>query len=137
MTPCTRCRRHLAAATSTCPFCGASQRMGLAGRVMSSVGGSVTMVVLSACYGVPYDEKDTTYYTDLDRYPTDTDTDTTPVVDVDEDGWSPPEDCDDANAAVNPDATEDCANAIDDDCDTTTDLDDPDCAGTPGGGTTN
>jgi len=39
-----------------------------------------------------------------------------PIVDVDKDGFSPPEDCDDGDPLVNPDATEVC-NFIDDDCD--------------------
>ncbi len=40
-----------------------------------------------------------------------------PIVDVDMDGFSPPEDCDDGDPLVNPGATEVC-NFIDDDCDT-------------------
>ena len=42
------------------------------------------------------------------------------------------EDCDDTNAAVNPDAAEDCGNQIDDDCDGDIDTADSDCAGVDG-----
>lgn len=37
-------------------------------------------------------------------------------VDEDEDGWATPDDCDDGNPAVNPDAEEVCGNGVDDDC---------------------
>ena len=42
------------------------------------------------------------------------------TVDEDSDGWSEGRDCDDANAAINPDADEVC-NGVDDDCDGATD----------------
>jgi hypothetical protein len=41
----------------------------------------------------------------------------TGVIDVDGDGFSPPIDCNDENAALNPDAVEICGNDVDDDCD--------------------
>ena len=91
------------------------------------MGGTVTMVVLSACYGVGYDDK----YPDSGAtiYPTDTG-----PVDADQDGVPVGRDCDDNNAAVNPGVPEDCGNAIDDDCDERIDAADPDCqTGTPGG----
>lgn len=37
--------------------------------------------------------------------------------DCDDDGWAPPDDCDDDDPDVNPDADEICNNDIDDDCD--------------------
>jgi hypothetical protein len=44
-------------------------------------------------------------------------TSTLPPVDADGDGAFLPMDCDDADAAVSPDATEACGNGVDDDCD--------------------
>lgn len=41
------------------------------------------------------------------------------------------DDCDDANAAVNPGATEQCADNLDNDCDGTIDCGDPDCTNAP------
>jgi hypothetical protein len=43
------------------------------------------------------------------------------MADSDNDGFEPPEDCDDTNADVNPDAEEACGNLVDDDCDGATD----------------
>jgi bacillopeptidase F (M6 metalloprotease family) len=52
--------------------------------------------------------------------------------DSDEDGYPADYcgggDCDDLNPAVNPDATENCSNLIDDDCDEAIDCADPDCS---------
>ena len=70
---------------------------------MMLVGAVVTPFVLAACYGMP------------------------PGEDRDGDGWDEYMDCDDDNAAVNPDAAEDCGNAIDDDCDGAIDDADTDC----------
>jgi len=63
-----------------------------------------------------------------------------PCNDIDEDGYGDPAnpacdhpelDCNDGNSAINPGASEDCGNTIDDDCDGLTDDDDPDCGGAP------
>jgi hypothetical protein len=48
-------------------------------------------------------------------------------MDDDGDGYTTATDCNDANDAVHPDATEDCGNGIDDDCDMLTDGEDADC----------
>jgi len=53
--------------------------------------------------------------------------DTGQNVDNDGDGFTANEDCDDDDAARNPDAVEDCTNEVDDDCDGDVDFDDSDC----------
>jgi len=51
--------------------------------------------------------------------------------DVDGDGYSACDgDCEDGDASVNPEGTEDCDNGLDDDCDGATDGDDEECGGT-------
>src|SRR4029453_7709789 len=50
---------------------------------------------------------------DTDR---DTDADTDPGADADKDGYTADVDCDDADPAVHPDATETCGNDKDDNC---------------------
>jgi len=56
-------------------------------------------------------------------------------LDADNDGYQPPacggSDCDDSNAAVNPDADEICDDTIDNDCNGDTDDDDAACQGCP------
>jgi len=48
--------------------------------------------------------------------------------DTDRDGYSVNEgDCDDGNPDVNPGAREDCEDGIDNDCDMTLDMEDPQC----------
>jgi hypothetical protein len=52
--------------------------------------------------------------------------DDTALQDADADGFFADEDCDDNDAAVNPDATEICDDEIDNDCDELIDADDVD-----------
>ncbi len=54
-----------------------------------------------------------------------------PAVDADNDGFSPPEDCDDTDQFVFPGAEEFCDNGVDDDCDGDVDGDDDECEDTP------
>jgi hypothetical protein len=51
--------------------------------------------------------------------------------DADGDGFGAAEDCDDADADVNPGAAEDCEGGVDDDCDGALDCEDADCATAP------
>jgi hypothetical protein len=48
-------------------------------------------------------------------------------IDEDLDGFSPPQDCDDANSAVSPAAPEVCDDGLDNDCDGATDAGDSSC----------
>jgi hypothetical protein len=52
--------------------------------------------------------------------------------DNDADGYFSPQDCDDFNMAVNPDAPEVCGDHIDNNCDGKRDCKDPVCATQPG-----
>lgn len=49
------------------------------------------------------------------------------TLDWDEDGYPSDTDCNDREAAIHPEAPEDCTNNLDDDCDTLIDEADPDC----------
>lgn len=54
--------------------------------------------------------------------------------DGDGDGYDTVTDCNDANAAVHPDAAEVCGDDLDNDCDLAVDAADADCGGGSGGG---
>ncbi|MEY3212958.1 MAG: putative metal-binding motif [Pseudomonadota bacterium] len=119
---CPRCDRHLLHAEAECPFCGgATQDLTSQARLVMASG--VTMIVLAACYGVPYE------VSKLPDTPHDTNgwEDTSPLADADGDGVARVIDCDDDNPDVFPRQIEDCADGIDNDCDTFIDADDPDC----------
>ncbi|MCK6518171.1 hypothetical protein L6R46_24320 [Myxococcota bacterium] len=121
MTLCPRCDRHLLHNETECPFCGGSTQS-LASQARLVMASGAMMIVLAACYGVPPDFKV------LDA-PRDTDgrEDTDPLTDADGDGVARVIDCDDNNPDVYPRQIEDCADGLDNDCDTFTDADDPDC----------
>lgn len=113
MTPCETCKRHLRAGETICPFCGEKVRS-TPSRVLRTLVSGASMVVLAACYGPS-----------VDKFETGACLDDTGLCDSDGDGWSESQgDCDDANAAVNPDAAETCDDGVDNDCDTLIDLDD-------------
>ena len=110
MVLCEGCNRYHMEADA-CPFCTARparSRVGLGALVM----GALTPVVLAACYGMP---------------PMDDTADTAAPVDLDGDSFTADVDCDDTNEAIYPGAVEDCGDAVDNDCDTLVDEDDPDC----------
>ena len=52
------------------------------------------------------------------------------ATDDDDDGWASDVDCNDKDAAVNPDAYEVCGDSADNDCDGAVDGADPDCGST-------
>ncbi|MFT4624985.1 MAG: hypothetical protein ACI8PZ_003651 [Myxococcota bacterium] len=113
MIQCTACDRHHRMSESACPFC---QRPSFARRSLHTLGGVVTTLVLSACYGPPPgDYKGET-----------ADTNDTGLVDADADGYTSDVDCDDADAAINPGAEEVCDDVKDNDCDLLIDADDVD-----------
>lgn len=116
MVPCPSCNRHLRAADASCPFCGATRALPF-GRAFQAIGGAVTTLVLAACYGAPPGS--------FDKVEPDTAMDT--AVDADDDGFGADVDCDDANAAINPDAAEVCDDEVDNDCDDAVDAADTDC----------
>jgi hypothetical protein len=51
------------------------------------------------------------------------------IADHDEDGFDEVDDCNDANAAVHPNAAEVCTDGLDNDCDLAVDDGDSDCGG--------
>jgi hypothetical protein len=53
------------------------------------------------------------------------------MIDIDGDGYLPPEDCDNNDPDVNPGVDEICSDGIDNDCDMLIDGDDPDCQAPP------
>jgi hypothetical protein len=109
MTECSQCSRHLLGGPAACPFCGATQRTStVAGWIRGVTGTAVAgmaTAVLAACYGAPAG------------------------ADEDNDGFNSPVDCNDLDAAVNPDATEVCDDKIDNNCDGLIDAADAACAG--------
>lgn len=110
---CPRCGRHHRVDEARCPFCGRTTGSPIA-RASTTVMAGLSAFVLMACYGAP--PSDT-----LDTMDTNTPTD------VDGDGFFSDVDCDDADFDVNPDATEDCGDGVDNDCDGNTDTADPTC----------
>ena len=113
---CTSCNRLLVEEVSECPFCSADQEKRFKiPRSVKMLGASATAFVMAACYGIgPMDYKETGE-------------DTGVALDLDDDGFPADVDCDDSNAAINPEATEDCTDGVDNDCDGTLDGDDEDC----------
>jgi hypothetical protein len=116
MIQCPECERHIRSTEAACPFCN---QPSTARRSLQVVGGVVTTLVLSACYGPPMDS-----YKYETANPFDT-TDTS-AADADSDGFTSDIDCDDGDGAVNPGAEEICDDLIDNDCDELTDADDVD-----------
>jgi hypothetical protein len=110
---CTECGRHHAAAEPSCPFCG-RRPTNLLRRIRNAAAAVGSAMVLMACYAAGvYDVPD---------LPSDT-----ALEDLDDDGYNVDEDCDDLDPEVYPGAIEICDDAIDNDCDGDTDLDDTDC----------
>lgn len=112
MIQCTSCNRHHREEEDACPFCARSSRIT---KVRNLAGGLVTSIVLAACYGGPGLE------------PTPTNTDTATPVDNDSDGFMSDVDCNDEDAAINPDADEVCDDQVDNDCDGAVDDLDDEC----------
>ena len=113
MIQCSSCLRHHRAEDDACPFCARTSHLTKARNLM---GGVVTSFVLAACYGGPGMVG-----------PTPTNTDTATPADEDADGFGSDVDCNDADAAVNPDADEICDDGIDNDCDEAIDDLDEEC----------
>ena len=118
MNSCPSCHRHLIRSEVVCPFCGNATGLSsntaadaLIRKVGTTLIAVVTPLVLAACYG-------TSFKMDTDSA----------LPDSDGDGFDTLLDCDDANAEINPNATEICDDTLDNDCDGASDADDTDCA---------
>ncbi len=112
MIQCTSCDRHYRQQESTCPFCS---RPSTLRRGMHAVGGVVTTLVLSACYGAPIPDY---------KLETADTNDTSASIDADGDSFTSDVDCDDTDAAINPGAEEICDDLLDNDCDDLVDAED-------------
>ncbi len=132
---CTQCHRHHRPEEDACPFCAAppARVVRTASRWLNHMGIAATTVVLAACYGTGgfgidrrVETGDTGWDTDVGR-DTHPPSDTALSPDGDADGYDRSIDCDDTDPSVHPDASEDCGNNRDDDCDTLIDTLDPTC----------
>jgi hypothetical protein len=113
LTTCNRCGGFLPRAAIECPNCSARPRAGrVARRLLKAASGGAVALTLMACYGgAPQ------YYNMEPAEPTAGGRCDTGADDIDGDGYCSPEDCDEVNADIHPEAGDPPGDGVDQNCD--------------------
>ncbi|MDP2311021.1 MAG: MopE-related protein [Pseudomonadota bacterium] len=106
--PCPSCSCHVATDVGACPHCGASLAIvGAGSRDLRLPAAALLMgLALTAC---TFPQPQAKYGIAIN--------DTSDLVDADEDGFAAADDCDDDDAAINPEAEETPGDGVDSNCD--------------------
>lgn len=113
LSTCTKCDGFMPSDASSCPHCDSPvrrPRASLARRLLSAAGGGAVAMTLMACYGAApsayYEPQEPIRQSQCD-----------PGMDQDNDGSCQPQDCDDANPSISPEAPDIAGDGLDQNCD--------------------